>query len=315
MSPATTQPGGVTVKLTTLFAQGYLERRVRVYRRSIILIYRSLQGEDVQVTFAIDGRISADHEREFATNKGPSKMGILQSVLATPVDRLAKSFIGPGTAESSMKLSEAERLTEKAAFASATLAAVEKVAAAAASDKALKLAEERRIDAEAALAAAQAALKQPACRMIGVREHPQLLVAALTKSQKRLLIISPWIRGGVVDELFLRRIGQALDRGVKVYIGYGLGEPDREDRGPADIRAEKQLQRLANDNKNLLFKRFGNTHAKVLISDNAFCVATSFNWLSFRGDPNRTFREELGFLSNRAGDIEASFDLVIKRFQ
>jgi len=38
------------------------------------------------------------------------------------------------------------------------------------------------------------------------------------------------------------------------------------------------------------------THAKVLVSDSAFAIFTSFNWLSFVGDPKRTFRDERGLL-------------------
>ena len=34
-----------------------------------------------------------------------------------------------------------------------------------------------------------------------------------------------------------------------------------------------------------------------MISDEKFVVITSFNWLSFKGDPNRGFRQETGVYS------------------
>lgn len=41
--------------------------------------------------------------------------------------------------------------------------------------------------------------------------------------------------------------------------------------------------------------RVRNTHAKILIYDGVW-VNTSFNWLSFRGDSDRTYRMEEGTL-------------------
>jgi hypothetical protein len=38
--------------------------------------------------------------------------------------------------------------------------------------------------------------------------------------------------------------------------------------------------------------------------DRIFCVRTSFNWLSFRGDPDRTFRDEQGFCVTRASIVD-----------
>ena len=35
-------------------------------------------------------------------------------------------------------------------------------------------------------------------------------------------------------------------------------------------------------------------HHKVLVCDRKFIVTTSFNWLSFRGDPTMSFRQEVG---------------------
>ena len=46
--------------------------------------------------------------------------------------------------------------------------------------------------------------------------------------------------------------------------------------------------------ENLKIVKLNNTHEKVLVSDDKFMVVTSFNWLSFRGDPNFGFRQETG---------------------
>jgi phosphatidylserine/phosphatidylglycerophosphate/cardiolipin synthase-like enzyme len=65
---------------------------------------------------------------------------------------------------------------------------------------------------------------------------------------------------------------------------------------------------------NFRFKRLGNTHAKVLIKDSEFVAVTSFNWLSFRGDPDKTFRDEQGTLIQQAEHVENKFGDLVKRF-
>jgi hypothetical protein len=51
---------------------------------------------------------------------------------------------------------------------------------------------------------------------------------------------------------------------------------------------------------------WGDTHAKVLIKDSDFSVVSSFNWLSFKGDPSRTFRDEQDLKVQDANFIERS---------
>jgi hypothetical protein len=60
--------------------------------------------------------------------------------------------------------------------------------------------------------------------------------------------------------------------------------------------------------------RLGNTHAKVLIKDSDFAAVTSFNWLSFKGDPNRTFRDEQGTLLQEQGLVDQKFNELAGRF-
>jgi hypothetical protein len=128
-------------------------------------------------------------------------------------------------------------------------------------------------------------------RSVSVFEHADLLAEALTTAKKRLLIISPWIRGAVVNTDFLSKLEQRLRAKVEVTIAHGIGDDDTG----SDERALRKLKNLADRYDNLEFARLGNTHAKILIFDDIW-VSTSFNWLSFRGDPDRTYRMEEGTL-------------------
>lgn len=132
----------------------------------------------------------------------------------------------------------------------------------------------------------------PIIRQISVYEHGIELQKALTSAKSRLLIISPWIRRAVVDTQFVADIERLLRRGVQVSIGHGYGKDDSGSDSDA-VRRLSNLQRRYTDL--FTFVRMENTHAKLLICDD-FYVTTSFNWLSFRGDPSRTYRMEEGTL-------------------
>ena len=52
--------------------------------------------------------------------------------------------------------------------------------------------------------------------------------------------------------------------------------------------------------------RLQNTHAKILIFDGLW-ITTSFNWLSFKGDPNRTYRMEEGTLVQIQSEVDKAY--------
>jgi hypothetical protein len=145
-------------------------------------------------------------------------------------------------------------------------------------------------------------------RSVDVFEHPELLEKALNQSATRLLIISPWVKGAVVNTNFIAALERRLRAGVKVHIGHGIGNDD----SGSDEFALRKLHNLANrfrSNFNLV--RLENTHAKILIFDDVW-VNTSFNWLSFRGDPNRTFRMEEGTLVQIPEQVDKAFQHYVE---
>lgn len=135
-------------------------------------------------------------------------------------------------------------------------------------------------------------LERIGVRAVSVFEHPELLADALTTATRRILIISPWVKNAVVNTDFIGKLESRLRKGVQVHIGYGIGE---DDSGSDQLAIDRMrtLQRRFSDK--LRFARLPNTHAKILIFD-GLIVTTSFNWLSFRGDPSRTYRMEEGTL-------------------
>jgi len=144
--------------------------------------------------------------------------------------------------------------------------------------------------------------------------HPPLLEDALTKGVRRVLIISPWITGKVVDPDFLSKLEGLLRKEAEVYIGYGMTEQPTAKPDSRDLAAKERLTALSRRYPKFRFKRLGNTHAKVLIKDSEFAVITSSNWLSFKGDPNRPYRDEQGVLIQGVENVDRKFDELIDRF-
>ncbi|MEY9932429.1 hypothetical protein ABH926_007080 [Catenulispora sp. GP43] len=144
-------------------------------------------------------------------------------------------------------------------------------------------------DADDSGDAGNGALDRAAIRWLGVYEHPQWLEDALTNSRRRLLINSPWIRRTVVTEQWVRRV-EKLAQTVDVTIFWGLG-----DNAGTDREALQDLHTAARRSGRLAIVQVDDTHAKLLVSD-SYYIKTSFNWLSFRGEPTRKYRQEEGDL-------------------
>jgi hypothetical protein len=146
---------------------------------------------------------------------------------------------------------------------------------------------------------------------VTVHEHPLLLWDAIATASDRVLIICPWITDQVVDKPALASIEKMLKRGVRLFVGYGLDDNDRKKRK----KVPEALQRLASEYEGFQLHDFGDTHEKVLIKDDAFVVEGSFNWLSFRGDPDRKLRHERSLKVTDPAFVEKEFALFEARFR
>ena len=137
-------------------------------------------------------------------------------------------------------------------------------------------------------------------KVISTYEHRPLLIKALKKAINTIIIVSPWIKKSGVNKEILQYIKKALNRGVRIIIGYGISEKEDSDK-----HIITELNRISNIKAkgSLKLINLKNTHEKVLIMDNTFLVVTSFNWLSFRGNPNWGFRQETGIYTESQSSI------------
>lgn len=292
----------------TLLRLSSIEKRVRLFYEAVALAYKSDDGSTVQIAFALDGRLSEPHERAFAEMKGLERNEIFLGLRHAPE---AKSQLLDVESRKKARTPELRRSRAKVA-AARTKAALAKQAPNARNP----LEQEARAEVERAeneLIEVTAELEKEQVRPVEVYDHPKLLEEAIKTAQQRVLIISPWIRSKVVTDNFVGAVRVLCERKVAVYIGYGLGTHDADER-PNDRRAREALHELAVRYPSCRVHRLGDTHAKVLIKDRDFYVTSSFNWLSFRGDRNRTFREEIGTLVAIPERVDELFDKLVARF-
>ena len=261
-----------------LLAIRRIVRRELLFVPCTMLYFRSEIGSETQVAFYMDNRVSVEHENAFRDLGGADEVGakhILSDQLSVVV---AQAALAP--AEATQLLNSRTPSTGLQA-------------------------------PEAAEGIAQATASNPTLKNIRCHDHPGLLEDAVLNSRERLMIISPWIRHQVVTDRFVRGLEALLRRGVEVHIGYGLVDEDGNNRAGAKPaitpKAERDLKDLDKRFNNFTLAFIGNTHRKVLVSDSRYAVTTSFNWLSFKGDPREKPRDEAGIYIAKADYIESTY--------
>ena len=130
-------------------------------------------------------------------------------------------------------------------------------------------------------------------KILNTYDHRPILIKALREAERQVVIVSPWIKNDATDSELRGEIRNTMSRKVKVVICYGIANRIDDDvKHTVDLL--NQLKADKNIGKYLSLIKLGNTHEKVLVCDDKFTVITSFNWLSFKGDPKRGFRQETG---------------------
>jgi len=133
----------------------------------------------------------------------------------------------------------------------------------------------------------------------GVSEHRNILKKVLETAKEKIIIFSGFTSKYVIDKNFLQDIKRLLDKGIDIYLCFGYQHPSNSKTKNALNKNEiAELIVIANETNEkpnygkLLIYDFPN-HSKVLIKDEEFIIAGSFNWLS-TGDESKNL--ETSFL-------------------
>lgn len=262
-----------TRKVEVLRVRKIASQNLHLYMPAQLLIYGDPESGEVELGLCVDGDLQPAHGLELAAADAVVKLGI---TVARPEPR---PTLAPELEELRVASDQIEII---------------------------RVAGEQAPKGVAEPADMPKRVQDIAVRSVDVHEHPQLLAKALNGAKKRLLIIAPWVKGGVVNTDFVAAVERRLRAGVEVHIGHGYG-PD--DSGSDDF-ALRKLTNLAARYDKLRVVRLQNTHAKILIFDDLW-ITTSFNWLSFKGDPNRTYRMEEGTLVQIQNEVDKAFERYV----
>lgn len=153
----------------------------------------------------------------------------------------------------------------------------------------------------------------PRVEVLSMAEHRPKLLQALQDAKQRVIIVSPWLTRKAVNRELRTAIADALARGVTVIIGHGFEQTaDQEEQ-----RTLERLNQLKNERggHNLLLERVGDSHAKVIVCDEAYMITTSFNWLSFAGRTDWGNRIEFGTLTSEPSAIKQMLNHLTSLFK
>ncbi|MFF9553661.1 phospholipase D-like domain-containing protein [Methylobacterium fujisawaense] len=291
-----------------LLAIKAIESTNRVFQLGQILLYRSNYDSDIDFSIVIDGCTSDLHKDAIIKAGGLARFGFGDVEALKPPELPVVSRLSEELLQDLREHTD----SAKAALEEAHLASVSesKHDTNNATDEVPPT--PSASDIKDAVSAALAHIKSFYIRHIEVFEHPTYLDQALESSERRLLIISPWIKKQVLDIGRFRLLRNLLEGGCSIYIGWGIGKADRSKDN--DIDVVRRLEEMEKEFANFYFKDLDNTHEKILIKDSSFVITTSFNWLSFRGDPKRTLRYERGVYIGIKEFVDEEFGKLVGRF-
>jgi hypothetical protein len=289
-----------------------IDRCERMFLSAVALIFKSEVGREVQVGFAVDGKLSPNHERAFAQAGGPQKLRIEEQLMKSSQEREEVLALHKEAATEVPATNDIGQLEKARSQAQQEIGKLEEQLDQSESEGERQIVESRLVTVREQYTRSQTELDSIGVRFLYVHEHPALLQDALENSTSRLAINSPWIKRAVVNADFMKKLERLLQKGVRVYIAWGVGDESEE---KSDKSALEALQRLMLRYETFWISRLGDTHAKVLVSDRKYAIVTSFNWLSFRGDPNRTFRDEQGTMVRIPELIDQKFDYLLSRLE
>jgi hypothetical protein len=290
--------------------------RRRKYQEATMLIFRAERGAEIHVEFFVDGRPHKQVTESFARYDGVKSLHIQEQVQQSLRQTLSQleTIVPEVLTDQKSREVDATRVAlqpfvARVGHLESKIEEKEIAIEEAGSHAEIQQLRKQVEQLQAEKAKAELELNSIDVRHLEVHEHRPLFMRSLEIAKQRLLIISPWINDHVLNNIRLQKIRALVDAGVEVYIGYGIGE-DPNHKRPGKNRGEqaiKYLSELAKKNPNLHFKDLGDTHAKILLVDDKYAVAGSFNWLSFEGDPRKGFREEMSLQLNLKPQIEDLF--------
>ena len=142
----------------------------------------------------------------------------------------------------------------------------------------------------------------------------QAFINTLMEAQHQIMIYSPWINEGVVNEQFIAKLQTLANGGVWILIGYGIADSENnEDRKiPPQVKASLQNICTPEGLPAVQIYWFGSSHAKEIIVDKKIHFCGSNNFLSCRA--GRTWDEAM-YKVGIPSMVEEAYDFYANNFK
>jgi hypothetical protein len=270
----------------------------------VALVFASDRGDEVQVAFAINGRISEAHERAFALNGGPKKMGFVRSI-ASDSSRKLNRFLGRDIL---VELADDQRLSSIREEQAAALAEAEALRPAAELAGARSSAGRAFATARERVSLVEHELARLPLRTLACYEQHELLAEAIKNTAKSLIITSAGLQPTILSQHTLRDIDRLLSSRISIRIGTFL-EPQREPRGKTYFDPLAELtRRSARSSIDLIETRRSNFF--FLVQDDQLAVVSS---QPFFGDVVRRsgFSRVQGVVARKPAIVEQIRELAM----
>ena len=203
----------------TVLALKRVVRRNNVFREAVALVFANETSHEVQVAFALDGKLSEAHERAFAENGGPRKMGFVKSVATRETRKRLEKLVGR---------TMIRRFPDRAALDAARAEEAEALGQVAALSGAASRVTGRSRHTDPAVAAfasaqewahkAQYAVNLFEARPLAPYEQMELLDEALREARAFLLVTTAGVQGPLLNAMRLRALDHASSSRVTIEI-------------------------------------------------------------------------------------------------
>jgi Phosphatidylserine/phosphatidylglycerophosphate/cardiolipin synthases and related enzymes len=137
-------------------------------------------------------------------------------------------------------------------------------------------------------------------KTIEVDEHKRYFIYILENAKRSICIQSPWINWRTL-QIYKEYIENAVKRGVRVTVKYGMKPRNRFDKIGIDKESQAFFDSLNKNNFHLIKT---DDHSKIVICDDDFMIMGSFNWLSFGGGDEKDARGETSTINMNKAEIK-----------
>ena len=287
-------------------------RRNNLFREAVALVFVADRGNEVQVAFAIDGKLSESHERAFAENGGPRKMGFVRMMGDSADRRRLDRLVGRDVIRAVPDPQRVRSARKEEAVARAQVRSIEPAAETGRGRSGTSPAVIALSQARERHALAMHELDAMEVRPLACYEQNELLHEAVKNATRALSITSAGLQPSVLPPWLLRDIENLTRERVAVRIA-SFVKPQTEPRGGDHYDPLSGLTKLAQKNKMELIHT-GRTAFFFLIQDDDLAVISN---RPFFGEMVRRsgFQSVAGLVTRRKTTVEKFRELASGAFK